>query len=223
MRRGLLVAAAVLVAVLVVAQLALPGLAARRLRSDLEEHGHRVHVDVSAFPAIKLLWGKADRVTATVGDYTSGGPGSGSSLADSLARTDGTDELDVRVAVLDVLLLRMHDVRLRKRGDVLTGRVKVEREDVNAALPPRLHVAGRALGGDALALSGSTSVFGARVRGRARVLLDKGRIIIRPEGIPLASLVSFPIFSDPRVAVDALGAQRAPGGFVLSARGHLRG
>ena len=222
MRRGLLVAAGLLVAVLALAQLTLPGLAARRLRSDLREHGHRVHVDVSAFPAIKLLWHDTDRVTATVGDYQSGGSGSGSSLADSLASTKDTDELDVHVGVLDVLLLRMHDVRLRKRGDVLTGQVRVDRGDVNAALPPQLHLVGRAAGGDALTLTGTTSVFGARVHGGARVGLDKGRVVIRPEGIPLASLVSFPVFSDSRVAVDALGARRAAGGFVVTARGHLR-
>jgi hypothetical protein len=222
MLRWLLAAAVVVVVVLIVAQLALPGYAARRLRDDLERHGSRVEVDVSAFPAIKLLWGRADRVTATVGDYTSGGKGSGSSLADSLAKTHGTGKLDVRVGVLDVRLLRMRDVRLRKRGDELTGRVQVDREDVNAALPPQLHLAGRALGGSTLALSGTTSVFGARVTGRARILLDKGRVVIRPEGIPLASLVSFPVFSDPRIAVDAIGAQRIPGGFVLTARGHLR-
>jgi hypothetical protein len=222
MRRGLLIAAGVLVAVLVLAQLLLPRLAERRLRSDLEEHGHRVHVEVSAFPAIKLLWHDADRVTATVGDYQSGGSGSGSSLADSLASTKDTDELDVHVGVLDVLLLRMHDVRLRKRGNVLTGQVRVERGDVDAALPPNLHLVGRAAGEDALTLTGTTSAFGARVHGGARVGLDNGRVVIRPVGIPLASLVSFPVFSDSRVAVDALGARRVPGGFVVTARGHLR-
>jgi hypothetical protein len=223
MRRGLLGAAGTLVVILVVAQLALPGLAARRLRSDLERHGTSVHVDVAAFPAIKLLWHRADRVTATVGGYRPGADRSGASLADSLARTDGTGTLDVRVDVLDARLLRMHDVRLRKRGDVLTGEVRVDRADVNAALPPRLHLAGSALPGNELAVSGATSVFGARVSAQARILVDRGRIILRPAGIPLASLVSFPIFADPRIAVDALGARRVRGGFVLRVRGHLRG
>jgi hypothetical protein len=32
-----------------------------------------------------------------------------------------------------------------------------------------------------------------------------------------------PIFSDDRVAVDAVGAHAMPDGFIVTARGHLRG
>jgi hypothetical protein len=222
MRRGLLAVAGVLVAVLLVGQLVLPGLAARRLRSDLEKHGSQVSVHVSAFPAIKLLWHKADRVTVSVADYRSGATGSGTSLPELLARTKSTGELDVHVRVLNHRLLRMQDVRLRKDGDVLIGQVRLRRRDIDAALPPQLRLSGHS-GPDGLAVAGVTEVFGRRVTAQARISVDnRGRVLLRPEGIPLASLVSVPVFSDDRVAVDAVGARAMPDGFVVTARGHLR-
>jgi hypothetical protein len=223
MRRAV-IAAGVIVAVLVVAQIALPPLAERRLTSDLERHGSGVRAHVSAFPAITLLWHRADRVTVTVAGYRPGPPGSGTSLADELAGTKDTGELDVRIGALDDRLLRMHDIRLRKRGDVLTAQVRLRRSDVDAALPPQLHVTGQAGSGRQISVAGETTAFGRRIAARARIRVDsRGRLVLEPGPFPLGALVSIPLFADDRVAVDAIDARPAPGGFLVTARGHLRG
>jgi hypothetical protein len=225
MRRAVL-AAGVFVALLVVAQLLLPGMAERKLTSDLERRGGDVHVEVAAFPAIKLLWHKADRVTVDVGDYRPGPPRSGSSLADRLAATRDTAKLDVRVRVLADRLLRMHDIRLRKDGHVLVAAVRLRRGDINAALPPRLHVAAhdpRAAGGHEISVAGVTNAFGRRLAAKARIRVDsRGRIVLEPEGFPLASLVTVPLFADDRVAVDTIDARPTADGFTVTAHGHLR-
>jgi len=222
MRRALLAAAALILLVLVAAQLLLPGLAEQRLRSDLESNGSDVRVAVEAFPAIKLLFKRADRVTVDVSDYNSGGEQQGSSLADLLARTKATNELDVHVRVLEDRLLRMQDVRLRKDGDTLIADVVLRTADVDAALPARLRVTGSDPEG--ITVAGETSVFGAELQAQARILVDdEGRIALRPEGIPLASLVTVPIFSDERIAVEAIGASPTADGFSVTARGRLRG
>ncbi|MEA2278241.1 MAG: hypothetical protein QOC78_3201 [Solirubrobacteraceae bacterium] len=223
MRRAWLLVACVVLALLIVAQLALPGIAARRLASDLRGHGSDVHVEVSALPAIELLWHSADRVTATIADYRPGQAGSGTSLGDLLARTSAVDRLDVRVGTVEERLLRMHDVRLHKVGDVLTGQVGLVRGEVDAALPRHLRVAAHTLPDGELAVAGQTRVFGTNLAARARIAVDRGRIVLRPDGIPLASLVAVPIFSDKRVAVDAIGAQPTPDGFRVTARAHLTG
>ena len=221
MRRALLLTAGLVALALVAAQLVLPGLAERRLRSDLEPNGSRVRVDVEAFPAIKLLWQRADRVVVEVADFTSGDAGRGGSLADLLARTKATDELDVHVDVLADRRLRMQDVRLRKDGDALVADVALRTADVDAALPARLRVTGSDAEG--ITVAGVTSVFGAQLRARARVLADdEGRIVLRPEGIPLASLVTVPVFSDARIAAEAISARPTSDGFAVSARGRLR-
>jgi hypothetical protein len=212
----------VVVVVLVLAQLMLPGIAADRIRSDLAQQGSGIRADVSAFPAIKLLWRQADRVSVSVDELRMEG-GSEESLADRLVSTKATKRLDVSVGVLDAQLLRLRDVRLRKDGDGLIGSVRLTREDVDEALPPDLGVAGRATSDGQLAVSGATEAFGRRVAARARILVDeRGRIVIRPEGIPLGALVSVPVFSDERVAVDALDARSVGDGFEVTARGRLR-
>jgi LmeA-like phospholipid-binding len=222
MRRWLLAAAGGLLVVLVVAQLVLPGIAERRLRSDLARHGRDVRVDVAAFPGVKLLWHRADRVTIRVGSYRTGGGGSGTSLPDLLARTKSTAKLDVDIATLDVPRLRLHDVRLHKDGDALTGRVRMTRADVDRALPVDLHLAGAQTAPDQLSVSGSTTVFGRRLSGGAVIRVADGRIVLRPAGVPFASFVTVPVFSDDRVAVDGISAVPAPGGFAVTAKGHLR-
>lgn len=224
MRRLLFAVTVTLVATLAVGQLVLPSLAAQRLRSELEENGSQAHVDVAAFPAIKLLWRRADRVTVTIARYravTAGGEGP--SLADMLARTRGTDDLDVHVGVLEDQLLRIRDVRLHKDGDALVADVSLLRRDLDAALPARLRLTERSVPGG-FEVAGETSLFGQQLAARARVTVDgRGRLVLRPEGFPLASLVSVPIFSDERVAVETIGARTLGDGVAVTVRGHLRG
>jgi hypothetical protein len=222
MRRAA-IAAGVLVVLLVGAQLILPVIAERKLTSNLERHGRDVNVNVSAFPAIKLLWHRADSVTVSVRDYRPGPPRSGSSLADDLASTKDTGKLDVRLGVLNDRLLRLHDITLRKRGNVLVGEVRLDRSELDAALPPQLHLTGRVQGGGDISVAGRTSVFGREIAARARILVDsRGRIVLKPDGFPLAALVTIPVFADDRVAVDAIDARPTDGGFAVTARGHLR-
>jgi hypothetical protein len=131
--------------------------------------------------------------------------------------------LDVRVGRLHDRLLRMHDIRLRKDGDVLRAQVRLLRDDVNAALPPQLHLTGRTASGREIAVAGTTSAFGRRLNARARILVDsRGRIVLKPDGFPLAALVTVPLFADDRVAVDAIDARPTADGFIVAARGHLR-
>ena len=223
MARVLLAVAGIVVVVLIAAQLVLPGVAARHLRDDLDRRSSDVTVSVKAVPAIKLLWHRADRVTVRVGHLASGGPGSGQSLPDLLASTKDANRLDVRVDALDTRRLSVRDVGLQKRGDKLVAHVRVTTAALDAALPPRLRVSARQVAPDRLAVSGLTSVFGRRIDGRALVLIDdRGRVVLRPDGIPLASLVTVPLFSDDRVAVDGLATSRTGDGFAATVKGHLR-
>ncbi len=223
MRRILLVAAGIVIVVLIASQLLLPGIAASQLRSELEANGSNVDVEVKAFPALKLLFKRADRVTVDVSDYNSGGEGEGTSIADLLARTKAVGELDVHVRVLEDRLLRIQDVRLRKEGDTLVADVALRTVDVDAALPANLRVTGGS-DDEGISVAGVTSVFGSEISAQAKILVDdEGRIVLRPEGIPLASLVTVPVFSDERIAVETIGARPTADGFAVTARGRLRG
>jgi hypothetical protein len=223
MRRALLAVAGLVAVVLIVAQVVLPGVAARRLRDDLARHGSDVRVSVAATPAIKLLWHHADRVTVRVAHLRPGGSGSGTSLPDMLADTKAVGRLDVRIDRLDVQKLQVHEAGLKKHGNALVAHVRVTTASIDHALPRRLRFSARQVAPDRLAVSGRTSVFGRRLAGRALIVIDgRGRIVLRPDGIPLGSLVSVPVFSDDRVAVDGLTTTQTADGFSATVRGHLR-
>jgi len=223
MRRALLAVAGILLAALIAAQLVLPGMAEDRLRSDLERQGSDVTVSVSAFPAVKLLLGRADDVTVEVAGLRPDESGDdGDSLADLIAQTSRTKRLDVHVDVLEDRLLRMQDVRLTKDGDALTAIVALRKADVDAALPAELRLSDRTVP-NGLAVAGSTDVFGQQIEAEADIYADDdGSLVLEPSDDLLGGLVSVPIFEDDRVAVDAISARTSADGYVVTARGHLR-
>lgn len=201
----------------VIAQLALPGVAERRLRDRLDGNGVVERVEVRAFPAVKLLWDRADRVEVRMGEARAG-PGR---LADLLGDASRTGELDARVGELSVLLLRLHDLRLRKRGDDLDGQASVSDAELRAALPPGFDVRPVASGGGTLVFEGSANLLGSSIRGQAVVAARNGSLVLVPN-LPFGSLLALTLFDDPRVEVTGVGARRGAGGFTLTGTARLR-
>src|ERR1700684_1113654 len=68
------------VLLLVIAQLLLPSLAAKRVRERLARYGTVKSASVSAFPAVELLWGKADSASVRAGALSMTPPQIGSLL-----------------------------------------------------------------------------------------------------------------------------------------------
>ena len=167
-----------LVVLLVAAQLALPALAERRLRHDLERYGEVDHVAIRAFPALKLLWHRADRVTVAMRDYRSPrGP-----IGDFLVRTRATGDLDVHVGTLRSGPVVLRDARVTKRGDALTGSARLEQADLRRALPPELDVRPVAAGGQGIVLQGTASALGVGVQAEVRLRAAGGAVVVAPEG-----------------------------------------
>ena len=94
-----------LILLFVAAQLALPPIAEHRLRDRLERSGTVERVEISAFPAVKLLWHRADDVTVRMGRLRTGS----GNFADLLVRTVDTHDLDASAEEQRILTLRLHD------------------------------------------------------------------------------------------------------------------
>jgi hypothetical protein len=214
--RRVLLTIVVIAGLLVGTQLLLPTLAEHRVRGQLERYGEVEKVDIHAFPAIRLLWKDADRVVVRMRTYASGQ----SKIADFLARTDHLDELDARVDSMMASSVAFTNLRLRKRGDRLVGEASATAEALREALPGGLDVRPVASGGGQLLLEGSVGFLGATITARARLLAREGRLVVQPD-VPLGGLLSFSVFDDKRVAVEAVGARVSPGGYTFTARAHL--
>jgi len=216
--RAIAIAAGALVGVAVVVQLALPALAERRLRERLERVGRVERVHVSAFPAVKLLWNRADRVELAMARST---PGT-QRFADLLAGTARTRELDARVAALRLGPLVLRDARVRKMGDRLLGEASITEADLRDALPAGFDLRPVATGGGSLVLRGQVTLLGRTVSGEVVALAREGRLLLAP-GVPFGTLLTVSVFEDPRVLVQDVGGRPRVDGFTLTARARLAG
>jgi hypothetical protein len=220
---ALLVLSALAALVFGVGQLVLPGVAEQRLRTQLARNGSVRRVHIEATPAIELLWHHADSVAVAMGAYRSaGGPSGHGSLADFLSRTRNTGRLDVSVETLRSHLVTLYDVHLRKQGNLLLGEAQLTQANLSAALPSYLNLQPLSASAQGIVLQASATVLGQRLSIHLGVLAKDGRVVVRPEGVPLGSLATITVFSDPRIYVESLGAELHGQRYLLTARARLQ-
>jgi hypothetical protein len=220
MRRISLVAAGVLLLVLVllaVAQLVLPGIAAERIRGRLAHRGTVLSVNVSAFPAVELLWHHADRVVVRMGTYAS----SQGQLSNTLGGIGDAASLDASAQRLVAGLLTLRNASLRKRGDQLVGRATVTQADLRTALPVIDGVQLVSSANGELTLQGTASVFGLTTTADATVRPQNGNLIVSPD-VPFGGLATVTAFSSPTIAVDGISATQTSSGFTVTAQARVR-
>jgi hypothetical protein len=187
--------------VLVLAQLFLPGIAASRISSRVGKYGTVESVSVSAWPAIKLLWGHADSVTVRAGRLTI----SPKQTAKLLWDARGAAVLRATAPVVQEGRLRLRDVSLRKRGRLVTAEAQMSQADVRDALPPGLSVRLLASGGGSVKVKASGGLFGLKASVDAVAGPSEGKLIARPLGFLLGG-VRLMLFADPHVQVEGVGA-----------------
>jgi hypothetical protein len=207
----------VVLALLIVAQLVLPGIAADRLRDRLAGSGTVLEVKVSAFPAIKLLWHRADHVVVRMADYRSGA----SNLGDSLAQTAEVGTLEASVAELRSGALTLRNATLVKRGNELTAAAMVTEADLRAAVPFLQGVQPVASDEGRLTLRGTASLLGFQASVDATVAAENGALVVAPN-VPFGGIATITLFDNPHVRVESVGAVALPGAFRISAQATLQ-
>jgi hypothetical protein len=212
MLRAALALLGLLAAALVGGQLVLPRVAERRISHELAKNGDVRRVSVEAFPAIKLLFKRVDRVEIDMAEARAGT----GKVAQLLRRTAGARELDARVDRVRVGPLQLRGVALHKDHNRLRGQATVSDADLAAALPRRLALRPVEDPAGELVLEASAGVVTVRARLSAR----DGALVIAPEGL-LGGLGSLTVFKDSRVHVSEVGSKLGSDGFTLTAGGRL--
>ncbi|HET9719964.1 MAG TPA: hypothetical protein VFP55_07810 [Solirubrobacteraceae bacterium] len=212
-RAAALVVLLVAVLVLGVGQLVLPGLAASTLRDRLAGSGRVLSVNVSAFPAIELLWHSADRVVVRMASYRSPVSHLNSLLQDSR----GVGTLVASVGVLRSGLLTLHDVTLTKQGSRLTGSGTLLESDLQASVPFLRSVRLVSATSDSVTVAGTASALGVSATVPATIRPEQGRLVVVPD-LPLGGFATVTVFSEPHVSVDGVGGRPIPGGIEMTAR-----
>src|ERR1700693_87721 len=215
MRRTSLIAAGVVVLVVVllgVAQLVLPGIAASSIRDRLSRSGKVLDVQVSAFPAIELLWHQADRVVVRMASYHS----TASALSHNVGQVADVGSLDASAAELSSGLLTLRDAALHKRGNQLTATGTVTEADLRSSLPLLDSVQPVASASGALTLQGTATFLGVTATVDATVRPQDGALIVAP-AVPFGGLATITLFSNPAIAVEGVSAAPRPGGVTVGA------
>jgi hypothetical protein len=210
-------ALALVVVLLVVAQLVLPGIAAQRLRDQLARTGQVLDVRVSAFPAIELLWHHADTVVIRLGRYRT----PPSQLGHRLGQSDDVGTLDASAQEVDAGLVTFHDARLRKQGDQLTATATIDEADLRSAVPLLSSVTPVDTGDGRLVLRGTATVLGVSASVDAVVQPENGTLVVTPQ-VPFGGLGAITVFSDPHVRVQTVNAKPVTGGFSVAGSALVR-
>lgn len=210
------VAGAVLL-VLILAQLLLPGIAASRLRGQLAKSGTVLSVKVSAFPAIELLWGRADSVVVRMGRYTAGA----SQIGNRLGGVGDVGKLDASATEVHSGALILRDASLRKDGDALIGIAVVKQADLRSAVPFLDNVQPVASADGRLVLRGTASLLGLTTSVDVTVTAQNGALLVAPN-VPFGGLATITLFDDPHIRVQSVAAAAEPGGFSMQAQAAVR-
>ena len=208
---------ALVVVVLVVAQLLLPGIAARHVRDQLARSGQVLSVQVQAFPAIELLWHHADKVVVRLGRYR---PRPGN-LGGTLGQSADVGTLDASAQEVDYGLVTLHNATLTKRGDELRGSATVTDADLRSALPILSSVTPVASADGRLTLRGTASLFGLTASADATVSAQDGKLVVTPD-VPFGGFARLTVFSAPHVSVQSVSASPTTDGFTVRGTATLK-
>jgi hypothetical protein len=198
---------AVPVLALLLAQALLPGLAAHRVRARVARYGAVSSVSVKAFPAIKLLWGKADSVGVHARTLSVSPAQIGSLLweaHDVSTMTVLADEATLSTSALPNGLMLSH-IHMAKHGSAVSASATLTQQQLNAAFPSGFRVEPVASGNGQVEARASGGLFGLQASISAVVRPFEGRLITEPKGLPFGGLATVTLFSDPHLKVESVG------------------
>jgi hypothetical protein len=187
------------------AQLFLPRIAASRISSRLGRYGTVESVSVSAWPAVKLLWGSADSATVRAGSLGL----SPAQTAKLLWEARGLSRISMTAASVREGPLRLSGVSFRKRGQALFAEGRISAADVRSALPEGLEVQLLSSEGGEVEVKAAGGLFGVRASVDAVAAPSDGKLVVHPVGALLSGL-QLTLFSDPHVYVRGVGARVDP-------------
>jgi len=193
--------AGAVVVVLALAQVLLPRLAASRISSRVGRYGKVESVSVSAWPALKLLWGDANSVHVRA-----------KSLSLSPAQAagllwEGRDVASMDLSAQSVQLESLHltDASLQQRGGALHAQALVSEAAVQAALPTGFGVRLLRSEDGRVEVRATGGLFGVGASVNALALASDGKLVVHPVGF-LVEALQLTLFSNPHVYLEGVGA-----------------
>jgi hypothetical protein len=193
--------AGAVVLVLALIQVLLPRIAASRISSRVGRYGTVQSVNVTAWPAVELLWEHADSVHVRAKSLSLS-PAQAVAL---LSEAHGTGDMDVSAEHVQVGSLKLSNASLHKRGNALVAQAEVSEADAMAALPSGLTVHLLRSENGEVEVRASGALFGVGASVNALAAASGGELVAHPVGFLVEGL-KLTLFSNPHVYVEGVGA-----------------
>ena len=208
---------------LILAQIFLPAIAASRVRARVGKYGTVRSVSVKAWPAVELLWGKAESAKVTAGSLAI----SPAQTVKLLEEARGVKRMSLTAESVKEGPLRLHDASFEKQGDALKGQARISHADAKQALGEGVEVQLLNSHDGQVEVSASGGLFGVKTSVDAVARAQEGKLVVRPLGFLLEGL-KLTLFSNPHVHIEGVGAvavaepSGAAAGYRLSMWASLR-
>jgi hypothetical protein len=206
-----------LVLLVVLAQAFLPTLAEKIVKDRLSKYGTVKSVHVSAFPAVELLWGKADSASVSAGSLKM----SASQLSQIVKQaweargvTDATMTAEHATIGASGLLehgVTASDLRTEKRGTQISASATITQQQLQEALPSGFSVKLLESSGGQVRVRASGGLFGAQASIDAVIKPQEGKLVVEPQGLPFGGFTTITLLSAPHLNLDSVAMQVAPG------------
>ncbi len=161
---------------------------------------------MSAWPAVKLLWGSADSVTVKASSLRL----TTAQTAKVLSESGGAGTVKLIADDVQVGVARASDVTLTKHGEALSAQATVTDQEVREALPEGVQVALLGSSAGAVRVQVSGSLFGIPASVQAVAEAIEGKLIVHPVGALIEAL-RLTLFDEPRVYLEGVGASELGG------------
>ncbi len=193
-----------LLLVVLIAQIVLPRVAARRISSRIGRYGTVEHVSVSAWPALKLLWGDADSAHIKAGHLSL----TSAQASTLLQESHGVKDMDLTATSVSLGSLTLTDASLQKRGDQLNGQATTTAAEADAALPAGVSVSLLNSREGYVEVRAGGGLFGIGAAVNARAEAKDGNLVAHPVGFLIEGF-QLTLFSNPHVHIESVGASIA--------------
>jgi hypothetical protein len=203
--------AGAIILALVLAQLFLPGIAASRVRARVGKYGTVRSVTVTAWPAVKLLWGSADSVTVRAGSLNM----STAQTVKLLGEARGVRDMRLTAESVREGPLSLSEASFQKHGDALRAQARASRADVEKALGEGVELRLLSSHDGQVEVSVSGGLFGVQASVDAVARAQEGKLVVHPTGFLLGGL-KLTLIDNPRVYVEGVGASAVAGASGLS-------
>jgi hypothetical protein len=204
----------VVLVVVLIPQLVIPRIAEHVLRNRLGPTARIETVKVEAFPAIELIWHRAQKVVVKLASYRA----PLSKIRQLIDEASGVTTVEATIGRLTSGALTLHNLRFAKQHNRISGAAVIRLADLRSSLPILKSLTPVDSSDGELTLRGTAGLLGLKTSVDAVVEAKDGAVVVAPK-LPLLGFATINVFSAPHLDIQRVSGRSVPGGVLVRITG----